>query len=104
MKAGDIVVMRAGNWTDLGNGNYFMKVIDLVGTAPSGASGSGPLTFMAYPTEDVQITETSSASGGISGVDAQSYTGGKWVTIADLHVESGGSAGVINAPVSYTHL
>jgi len=103
MKAGDIVVMRAGNWTDLGNGNYFMKVIDLVGTAPSGASGSGPLTFMAYPTEDVQITETSSASGGISGVDAQSYTGGKWVTIADLHVESGGSAGVINAQIASDH-
>jgi len=73
MKPGDIVVMRAGNWTDLGNGNYFMKVIDLNGTAPSGASGSGPLTFMAYPTENVQITETSSASGGISGVDAQSF-------------------------------
>jgi hypothetical protein len=103
MKAGDIVVMRAGNWTDLGNGNYFMKVIDLVGTTPTGASGSGPLTFMAYPTEDVQITETSSASGGISGVDAQSYTGGKWVTIADLHVESGGSAGVINAQIASDH-
>jgi len=103
MKPGDIVVMRAGNWTDVGNGNYFMKVIDNVGTAPTGASGSGPLTFMAYPSEDVQITETSSASGGISGVDAQSYTGGKWVTIADLHVESGGSAGVINAQIASDH-
>jgi hypothetical protein len=103
MNPGDIVVMRKGNWTDLGNGDYFMKVIDNVGNAPTGASGSGPLTFMAYPTEDVQITESSSASGGISGVDTTSYTGGKWVTIADLHIESGGDAGVINAQIASDH-
>jgi hypothetical protein len=103
MNPGDIVVMRKGNWTDLGNGDYFMKVIDNVGNAPTGASGSGPLTFMAYPTEDVQITESSGASGGISGVDTTSYTGGKWVTIADLHIESGGDAGVINAQIASDH-
>ena len=103
LKPGDIMVMRAGSWTDIGDG-YFVRFIDINGTAPTGGSGTGPLTLMAYPTETVQVTESgTSASGGISGVDAQSFTGGKWVTIADLHIEAGGDAGVINAQIASDH-
>jgi hypothetical protein len=105
MQPGDIIVMRAGTWTDLGDGSYFVKFIDNVGTAPTGASGTGPLTIMAYPTETVSISMTHSlgASGGISGVDARSFAGGKWVTLADLHIESGGDAGVVNVQIASDH-
>jgi hypothetical protein len=107
MKPGDIIVMRGTGtqWIDQGNDSYFVKFIDIAGSAPSGASGTGPLTLMAYPTESVQIYESfaSGSSGGISGVDATSFTGGQWVTIADLHIEAGGDAGVINAQIASDH-
>jgi len=100
MKAGDVVVMRAGTYSDLGDGNYFMKLINLNGTAPTGVAGTGPVQFIAYPGEVVSIVNTSSAAGGISGVDTTSYTGGKWVTLAGLHINSGGNAGGINAQIA----
>lgn len=44
-------------------------------------------------------------TGAITGIDTQNtyYTGGRYVTIADLHVESGGSAGVINEQIAGDH-
>ncbi len=91
-------------WTDLYKG-YFLKFIDRNGSAPTGASGTGPIALIGYPNDDVYIYETyaSGASGAISGVDASSYVGGLWVTVADLRIESGGPSGVVNEQCNVDH-
>jgi hypothetical protein len=113
-KPGDTIVMRgtplgtgaaltsnltaAGSaWTDVYNG-YFLRFIDKNGSAPTGASGTGPISLIAYPDEDVYIYESyaSGATGAISGVDTHQYTGGQYVTVADLRIEAGGSGGVVD--------
>jgi hypothetical protein len=113
-KPGDTIVMRgtaltagaaltsdptsaAAAWTDQ-SGGYFVRFINRNGSAPTGASGTGPIALIAYPDEDVYIYESyaSGATGGISGVDTHQYTGGKYVTVADLRVEAGGEGGPID--------
>lgn len=108
LQPGDIIVMRGTGtpWTDLGNDTYFVKFIHLDGSAPSGASGSGPLTLMAYPTEDVFIDVNGPAThkGALSGIDTTSgIAGGHWVTLAGLRIESGGNSGVIATQVAGDH-
>ena len=108
MQPGDIVVMRGTGvaWTDLGNDTYFTKFIGKNASAPTGASGTGPFTLMAYPTEDVFINVAGNATqkGAISGVDTTSgFLGGLWITIADLRIESGGNAGVIAVQIDGDH-
>jgi hypothetical protein len=116
MKAGDTIVMRgtpldgaaldsdptpaSAAWTDTYQG-YFLRFIDINGTAPTGASGTGPLALIAYPAEDVYIYESyaSGAAGAITGVDTTSYAGGRYVTVADLRIESGGADGVVNEQI-----
>lgn len=105
MQPGDILVMRGRGtaWTDSGNDTYFIKFINKDGTAPTGTSGTGPLTLMGYPGEDVFIDIEGNAThkGAISGIDTTGgFTGGHFVTIADLRVESGGNAGVIAVQVA----
>lgn len=104
---GDVIVMRAGTWQDLGyGGEWFAKFMMPSGSAPTGAVGSGPYTLMAYPTETVFINLPYSADphgGAISGINGQDYPGeGSYVTIADLKVEGGGSSGVINLQIMST--
>ena len=108
MQAGDILVMRGRGtaWTDLGNDTYFIKFINKDGSAPTDATGSGPLTLMSYPNEDVYIDVSGNATqkGAISGIDTTGgYLGGHWVTIADLRVESGGNSGVIAVQIAGDH-
>ena len=57
---GDIIVLRGTGtaWTDVGFENYFMRFRDKSGSAPSGASGTGAIVVMGYPTEDVFIRGT----------------------------------------------
>jgi hypothetical protein len=88
-------------WTDVYSG-YFLRFINHDGTAATGASGSGPLALIAYPNEDVYIYESyaSGATGAITGVDTTSYTGGRYVTVADLRIEAGGAAGVVNQQIA----
>lgn len=87
-------------WTDYYNG-YFLRFINHNGTAPTGAAGSGPLALIAYPAEDVYVYEAypGGATGGISGVDTTGYQGGRYVTVADLRIEAGGSGGVVDQQV-----
>jgi hypothetical protein len=117
MKPGDTIVMRgtalggapitsdptaaSAAWTDVYN-KYFIRFINLNGTAPTGASGTGPLALIGYPNEDVYIYESyaSGATGAISGVDTTSYTGGRYVTVADLRIEAGGSGGGVDEQVA----
>ena len=108
LQPGDVIVMRGTGtpWTDLGNDTYFVKFINKDGSAPTGASGSGPFTLMAYPNEDVFIDVVGSATqkGAISSIDTtQGIAGGHWVTIADLRIESGGNAGVIATQIASDH-
>jgi len=110
LQPGDIIVMRGTGtpWTDLGNDTYFIKFINKDGSAPTGASGTGPFTLMAYPSEDVFIDINGPSApikkGAISGIDTtQGITGGHWVTIADLRIESGGNAGVIATQIAGDH-
>ena len=108
--AGDTVVMRGSStpYTDLGDGQDFVKVIDVGGSAPTGASGTGYLAFVAYPGETVTIVN---GKGGVSdGIAFSSfdhtsggYTGGDFVTIAGLHIEGDGTAGVIALQVASDH-
>jgi hypothetical protein len=103
MQAGDIIVMRGTGttWTDRGDDTYFIKFINKDGTAPTGSAGTGPLTLMAYPGEDVFIDAEMPQKGAISGIDTTGgFTGGHFVTIADLRVKSGGNAGVIAVQVA----
>ena len=106
---GDTIVLRGTGtpYTDLGNGNDFVRVIDIGGSAPTGASGTGPLAFIAYPGETVNVVN---GSGGVSdaavfsGIDQTAgYSGGNWVTIADLHLEGDGTAGVIALQIASDH-
>jgi hypothetical protein len=104
---GDIVVMRGTGtaWTDSGNDTYFVKFINKDGSAPTGSSGTGPLTLMGYPGEDVFIDFPGTAhKGAISGIDTTGgFTGGHYVTIADLRIESGGNAGPIAVQIAGDH-
>ena len=123
-KAGDTIVLMgtplngaaitsdptpaANAWTDSYQG-YFLRFINLDGTAPTGASGTGPIRLIAYPDQDVYIyvpyTGSSGMKGAITGIDTTNtyFKGGRYVTIADLHVESGGPAGVINEQIAGDH-
>ncbi|QBB69319.1 hypothetical protein ELE36_02415 [Pseudolysobacter antarcticus] len=107
MLPGDIIVMRGTGtaWTDAGNDTYFTKFIYKNGTAPSGITGSGPLTVMAYPNEDVFINVAGATrKGALSGIDTTSgIDGGLWITIADLRIESGGNAGAIAVQIDGDH-
>jgi hypothetical protein len=104
---GDIIVMRGNGtaWTDSGNDTYFVKFINNDGTAPTGASGTGPLTLMGYPGEDVFIDFPGTThKGAISGIDTTGgFTGGHYVTIADLRIEAGGNAGPIAVQIAGDH-
>ncbi len=108
MRPGDIIVMRGTGtpWTDLGDDTYFIKFIGNEGSAPTGAAGTGPLTVMGYPGEDVYIDIAGNVGrkGGISGIDTTGdYVGGHFVTIADLRIESGGNSGVIAVQIAGDH-
>jgi hypothetical protein len=108
-RPGDTVVLRGTGaaYGDLGNGNDFVRVIDIGGSAPTGASGTGPLAFIAYPGETVGIVNGVggvSDAAAFSGIDQTAgHSGGNWVTIADLHIEGDGTAGVIALQIGSDH-
>jgi len=107
MVPGDIIVMRGTGtaWTELGYDTYFVKFAGKNASAPTGAASTGPFTLMGYPNEDVfiDIVGNVGKKGAISGVDTTSYDGGRWITIADLRIESGGNAGVIAQQIAGDH-
>ncbi|MHB8417393.1 MAG: hypothetical protein ACYDCL_04920 [Myxococcales bacterium] len=107
---GDTIVLRQtlAPYADIGDGQDFVKVIDVGGSAPTGVSGTGWLAFVPYPGETVAIVN---GSGGVadaaafSGFDhtSGSYTGGDYVVITGLHIEGDGTAGVICLQISSDH-
>jgi len=101
IQPGDFIVMRGGRWTDISKDNFFLRVQNKSGSAPTGKAGTGPITIMGYPGENVFIDRTNTADnqrgGGISSADTarQRLGCGAWVTITNIKVESGFNEGMI---------
>jgi hypothetical protein len=123
VKPGDFVVMHGKGlpWEGSGVDGYFLR-FQTSGTAPRGITGSGPITLMGYPGEDVFINETYAASsrGAIAARSAgpRIVSNGnspkrslanpniceqnrrlfcsQWVVVANLRVEGGGKDGAID--------
>jgi len=113
VQPGDVIVMRGhadgnGNtipWVDVGFEGYFLRFRDKSGSPPTGQSGTGPISVVGYPGEDVYICSTKLAvgncpggfSGGISGINGSNFTGlGQWGAVANLRIEGGGDDGAID--------
>ncbi len=86
VQPGDFIVMRGHGaalpWTDVGFENYFMRFRDKSGSAPTGAAGTGPISIMGYPGEDVYLRRTIAkgmTGRCISGINGQALQGmGQW--------------------------
>ena len=109
-RGGDVIVMRghgtSNPWKDVGFEHYFMRVADRSGSAPTGASGTGPIAIMGYPNEDTFIRGTLSGGmtgGCFSGINGQTFLGkGQWVTISNLRIDCEGYDGPISQQI-YGH-
>jgi hypothetical protein len=105
VQRGDFIVMRGTGtaWTDVGFESYFMRFRDKSGSAPTGASGTGAIVLMGYPTEDTYIRGTLAAgmsSGCISAVNGQSFPGmGQWAVISNLRIDCEGYDGPISQEI-----
>ncbi len=103
VQPGDFIVLRDGSWTDLSKDNFFLRVQNKSGSAPTGAPGTGPITIMGYPGEHALIDRSNTIGnnqrgGGISSADSarQRLGCGAWITIANLTIESGFNDGPVN--------
>lgn len=114
VQSGDFIVLRGTTgkpWTDRGYQNYFLRVRDKSGTAPTGRANSGPISLMGYPGEDVHIyqpydaeLEMSGTTGAISAINGIAYPGlGEWLAISNLRIEAGGHNGAINVQIRGNH-
>lgn len=111
VRAGDFIVMRghgsAQPWTDVGFENFFIRYRDKSGSAPTGASGTGPIVLMGYPTEDVYLRGTlaNGMSGGcVSAINGQSFPdAGKWAVVTNLRIDCEGYDGPISQEIYGDH-
>ena len=113
VRAGDFMVMRGTGlaWTDKGYQNYFLRICNKSGSAATGALGTGAISLMGYPGEDVfinqpydRVLEQSGSTGAISAINGLSFPGmGQWVTVSNLRIESGGHDGPINLEIKGSH-
>jgi len=105
---GDIVVLRGTGtaWTDVGFENYFMRFRDKSGSAPTGASGTGAIVVMGYPTEDAYIHGTLAGGqtrGCISAINGESFPDmGQWAVVSNLRIDCEGYDGPISQEI-YGH-
>ncbi|HXL16563.1 MAG TPA: putative Ig domain-containing protein, partial [Streptosporangiaceae bacterium] len=109
VQPGDFIVLRGTGtaWTDVGYQSYFMRYRDKSGSAPTGASGTGAIVVMGYPTEDAYIRGTLAAGqkmGCISAINGQSYPGmGQWAVISNLRIDCEGYDGPISQEIYGNH-
>lgn len=106
---GDFIVMRghgaANPWVDVGFEKYFIRFFKRpsAGTPPTGAAGTGPITLMGYPGEDVYLRGTLAGgmSGGcVSGINGQSYPGtNEWVVVTNLRIDCEGYDGPVSEQI-----
>ena len=127
---GDFVVMRGRGsaWQGSGVDGFFLR-FQSSGTAPAGKSGTGPITVIGYPGEDVFINETYEASpkGAIAARNAgpritsaqrwptsrladpnvceqnHSLYCSQWIVIANLRIEDGGKDGAVDLETGGNH-
>lgn len=102
---GDAIVMRGKGTTysDTGLNNCFLRFLHKSGSAPTGASITGPIAVMAYPTETVNITNGYAAISGVDRSNTSYQDGGAWITISNLHIVSSGTSGVVNLQIAADH-
>ena len=106
-RPGDMIVMRGRGsvrpWTDTGFENFFLRFRDKSGSAPTGASGTGPIAVMGYPGEDVYVrgTVANGMTGGcISAINGQSFPGmGQWAVVTNLRLDCEGYDGPISQEI-----
>ena len=108
LRAGDHIVIRGGNWSDLGFDNSWLRFRDPTaqGTAPTGASATGWIHITAYPgpingnvIEDVHYTTPASAKGGIQGPNSAYFgTTGEYVSLSNMRIDVNASATADAAP------
>jgi hypothetical protein len=105
VRAGDFIVMRGKGqpWTDVGFEGYFLRYRDKSGSAPTGASGTGPIVVMGYPSEDVNIhglLANGMTGGCISSINGETYpAAGKWAVITNLRVDCEGYDGPVSQQI-----
>lgn len=98
LTAGDQVVVRGGDWSDLGFQTAWFRFRDASaqGSIPTGAPNTGWINFMAYPGEDVHYsTPVGGNKGGFQGPGMPfESTTGEYVGIFDFRMDvPGGSTG-----------
>ena len=129
LEPGDVVILRGRGipWTGSGIDGFFLR-FQRSGTAPRGVRGTGPITLMGYPRENVFIDETFAASpkGAIAARsagpnrpfgDTSAPTDSdpnvceqnshlycsQWIVIAGLAIEGGGKDGAVDLETGGNH-
>ncbi len=116
VQAGDFLVMRGTGtpYTRQAGAAYFMMTLNKSGSAPgvapqcTGCTGTGPITLMGYPGEDVFINglyDGTATGGTISSADTariQEFKG-HWINIVGLRIEGGRNDGAIDTQAGGSH-
>jgi hypothetical protein len=110
LRAGDHIVIRGGNWNDLGFETTWMRFRDAaqMGSLPTSAVGTGWIHITAYPgpilgnaVEDVHYSTPSGSKGGIHGPASAYYaTTGEYVSISNLRMDVSATANSDAAPIN----
>jgi len=98
---GDVLVLRGKQtWSDVGFENRWFRFRHATGSSPTGARGSGYISIVAYPNENVHYVPPSGTSGGIHGVGDNYPQFSDWIVISGLHIESAAGSTSDGAPVN----
>jgi len=110
LRAGDHLVVRGGNWSDVGFETAWLRFRDPAqkGSPPTGAAGSGWIHITAYPgnvnanaIEDVHYSTPAGQKGGIHGPASAYYgTTGEYVSISNLRMDVNAQATSDAAPIN----
>ena len=110
LRAGDHIVVRGGNWSDVGFETAWLRFRDPAqkGSLPTGASGTGWIHITAYPgnvngnrIEDVHYSTPAGQKGGIHGPASAYYgTTGEYVSISNLRMDVNANATSDAAPIN----
>ncbi len=110
MAAGDLIVIRGGNWSDVGPDGAWMRFRypNQEGSAPTGAASTGWIQFTAYPgpilgnaIEDVHYTTPANVKGGIQGANSAYFgTTGDYIAISNLRMDVNAAGESDAAPIN----
>jgi hypothetical protein len=110
IQAGDHVVIRGGNWSDLGFDTawFRFRYPQQEGTAPTGKAKSGWIHFTAYPgpvrgnaIEDVHYSTPAESKGGFQGANSAYFgTTGDYISISNLRLDVDARASTDAAPIN----